>query len=85
MATREGACAPRSAVVLPLRELIFNPLHGILSLVIKTSVQTVKSRGTVSAEKARAKANKFTDQKRSALLEKGMTMMNDHFFPGKNR
>jgi hypothetical protein len=27
------------------------------------------------AEKARAKANKYTDQKRSALLEKGMSII----------
>lgn len=39
---------------------------------MKTTVQAIKSRGTVIAEKARAKANRYTDQKRSALLDKGM-------------
>jgi hypothetical protein len=42
---------------------------------MKKSIQAVKSRGTVIAEKARAKANKYTDEKRSALLEKGMSII----------
>ena len=42
---------------------------------MKKSVEIVKSRGTVIAEKARAKANKYTDEKRSALLARGMAIM----------
>jgi len=34
-----------------------------------------KSRGTVIAEKARAKANGFTDKKRSGLIEQGMSII----------
>jgi hypothetical protein len=34
-----------------------------------------KSRGTVIAEKARAKANSFTDKKRSDLIEQGMAII----------
>jgi hypothetical protein len=58
-------------------QLIFDLWHGILFLGMKTSVQAVKSSGTLLGEKARAKANKFTDQKRSALLEKGMSIIYD--------
>jgi hypothetical protein len=56
-------------------QLIFKHLRGILPLGMKTSVEAVKSRGTVIAEKARAKGNKFTDQKRSALLERGVAII----------
>jgi hypothetical protein len=42
---------------------------------MKKSAELVKSRGTVIAERARAKANKYTDEKRSALLEKGMAII----------
>jgi hypothetical protein len=55
--------------------LIFDLLHGTVSLGMKASSRVVKTRGTVIAEKARAKANKYTDQKRSALLEKGMAII----------
>jgi hypothetical protein len=55
--------------------LIFDLSHGIVSPGMKTSSRVVKTRGTVIAEKARAKANKYTDQKRSALLEKGMAII----------
>ena len=55
--------------------LIFKPVRGSFALAMKTSVQAVKSRGTVIAEKARAKGNKYTDQKRSALLERGMAII----------
>jgi hypothetical protein len=34
-----------------------------------------KSRGTVIAEKARAKANDYTDKKRSGLIEQGMSII----------
>jgi hypothetical protein len=56
-------------------QLIFDLWHGIFCLGMKTSVQAIKSRGTVIAEKARAKGNKYTDQKRSALLERGMAII----------
>jgi hypothetical protein len=55
--------------------LLFHLGREILSSGMKTSVQAIKSRGTVIAEKARAKANKYTDQKRSALLDKGMAII----------
>ena len=34
-----------------------------------------KSPGTVISEKARAKANAYTDEQRQALLEKGIAMI----------
>jgi hypothetical protein len=66
------------------RQLIFHLGCEILSLGMKKSVQAIKSRGTVMAEKARAKANKYTDQKRSALLEKGMSIIYGGFNHAKS-
>jgi hypothetical protein len=57
------------------KTLIFHLKREILPIGMKTSAQAIKSRGTVIAEKARAKANKYTDQKRSALLDKGMAII----------
>ena len=59
-------------------------MHDMLSLEMKTSSQPAKSRGTVIAEKARAKANKYTDQKRSALLDKGMAIIYGGFDHAKS-
>jgi hypothetical protein len=43
---------------------------------MKAPVQsTEKSRGTVIAEKVRAKANKFSDEKRKELIEQGMAII----------
>ena len=42
---------------------------------MKAAAQTEKPRGTVIAEKARAKANKFSDRKRDSLLEQGMAII----------
>jgi hypothetical protein len=56
--------------------LIFQPERGTFPVRMKKAVECVKSRGTVIAEKARAKANKYSDEKRSALLEKGMAIIN---------
>jgi hypothetical protein len=42
---------------------------------MKKSVQTSRSRGTLIAEKTRAKANKYTDRKRSTLLDRGMAII----------
>jgi hypothetical protein len=42
---------------------------------MKTFAEAAKSRGTIIAEKARAKGNKHTDQKRSALSDKGMAII----------
>jgi hypothetical protein len=50
--------------------------HETNEMEMKASAQsTKKSRGTVIAEKARAKANKFTDAKRSDLIEQGMAII----------
>jgi hypothetical protein len=34
-----------------------------------------KSRGTVIAEKARARANAYSDEKRASLIEQGMAVI----------
>lgn len=45
-------------------------------------ISAKKSRGTVIAEKARAKANSYTDKKRSDLLEQGMAIIYSEKCPG---
>jgi hypothetical protein len=41
----------------------------------KTIKPEQKSKGTVIAEKARAQANSYSDEKRAILIERGMSLI----------